>query len=727
MSMEIREIVQFYLSEGLNVIPIKFREKTPLVEWSRYQKERPIEGDIKKWFSGEVGINIAIVCGRISGNLIVVDFDDPKAYKKLFSGIDRETLVVQTSRGLHVYFKTDYPINTFKVDIPRFGRIDVKGEGGYVLAPPSIHPSGKAYEFVSQIPIKHWDGDFKFEFLEMVRRIFKIQVKQEKINITKLLQGVPEGQRDEAAIRVATWFRKEGLSEDETLSKLREWNQRNQPPLEDEILEIKIKSAFKPEEPYGYDFEETKEELFTEEEIAEAKALLDKPEILWLVHEANQDIVREDKNKVLIPVLEFGKQSFEVTGESASGKNTLVDRCLQCVPSQWYDKITGLSDKAIRYMPSDLRTLYIAERKGLHTGEESTAEYDVKVGISEGKIEIRVVTKNERGEFVLQRKTTVIDNFILTSTEIAPPPELENRIYNLCSDESVKQNELVRDRQLENAAKLPSQRLDTSKEKKILRAMFHTLDKEAPENFVIPYASLLNTLLPATDVSIRRHTPKLINLIGSIARIYYRQLPIVEDNGKKVIVATPEIFWLAWRIGDEAITGAVAGLTERQMRLWKEVLQLFNTNTRIESKILAEAIGKSTNTALNWLRFFEQKGLLVSEFEGRQRFFEKHFEDTAVSTLAALSFAELEKETQRFLETYSITPQQNYKAFELTDPLSGKRISKDFLVESSFALEATGGSEKQREQTAKVKTAVSSQPELTEWKDVLKPKGGGLA
>ena len=88
------------------------------------------------------------------------------------------------------------------------------------------------------------------------------------------------------------------------------------------------------------------------------------------------------------------------------------------------------------------------------------------------------------------------------------------------------------------------------------------MDKEAPEDFVIPYATLLNTLLTATDASIRRHTPRLINLIGSIARIYHRQLSIVEDNGKKVIVAIPEIFWLTWRVGDEAITGAVAGLTE---------------------------------------------------------------------------------------------------------------------------------------------------------------------
>lgn len=610
-------------------------------------------------------------------------------------------------------------MNGFTVNIQGLGRIDIKGEGGYVLAPPSVHPNGKTYEFLSQRPVKSWPGDFKLEFLDLVRRTFKIKVGQEKVNITRFLEGVPEGERDEAAIRVATWFRKQGLSQEETLVKLGEWNRRNQSPLEDRVLETKVISAFKPEEPYGYDFEETKEETYNDEEIAKAKLLLTKPEILWLIHEANEDIVREDKNKVLIPVLEFGKQSFEVTGDSASGKNTMVDRCLLCVPPQWYDKITGLSDKAIRYMPNNMRTLYVAERKGLQTGEESTAEYDVKVGISEGKIEIRVVTKNERGEFELQKKTTVIENFILTSTEIAPPPELENRLYNICSDDSVKQNELVRDRQLDDAAKLPSEKLDTSSQKRLLRCMFHVLDKEAPADYVIPYAPLLRTVLPATDVSIRRHTPKLLNLIGSIARICYHQLPLIEDNGQKVIVATPEVFWLAWRIGDEAITGAVAGLTERQMRLWKEVLPLFNVNSKIESKALAEAIGKSTNTALNWLKLFEQKGLLISEYEGRQRFFEKRFEDTAVTTLAMLSFAEMEKQTQKFLASYSTTPQSEYRPIELVDPITGEHISRDFLMRSPLQSGASFASKKESDDTGKAKTAQSLQPVPEEWRNAL--------
>jgi len=719
--MDMKQTVEFYVSNSLAVIPIRFREKTPLVEWSKYQKERATKEEIEKWFSGDLGINIAIVCGSISGNLAVVDCDDPKVYKKLFSSIDRETLVVKTGRGFHVYFRTDYPINGFAVNIPGLGRVDVKGEGGYVLAPPSVHPNGRIYEFLSQRSIKSWPGDFKLEFLELLHRTFKIKVTREKVNITKLLQGVDEGQRDEAAVRIATWFRKQGLNEEEALAKLKEWNHRNLPPMEDNILETKVISAFRPEEPYAYDFEESNEETYTEEEITSAKSLLEKPGILWSIHEANADIVREDKNKVLIPLLEFGKLSFEVTGDSASGKNTLVDRCLLCVPSEWYDKITGLSDKAIRYMPKDLRTLYIAERRGLQTGEESTAEYDVKVGISEGKIEIRVVTKNEHGEFVLQKKSTVIENFILTSTEIAPPPELENRIYNICSDESVKQNEMVRDRQLEDAAKPPSQKLDTSSQKRLLRCVFSILDKESPQDFAIPYAPLLKALLPATDVSIRRHTPKLLNLIGSIAKIYHRQLPIVEDNGRRVVIATPEIFWLAWRIGDEAITGAVAGLTERQMRLWKEVLRLFNDTPRIESKALAEAIGKSTNTALNWLKCFEQKGMLVSEYEGRQRFFEKRFENAAVSTLPVLPLAELEKETREFLAKYPATSQSEYRPLELVDPLSGERISRDFLETSPPRLGASFVSKKQPENMGKEETAVSSQPD---WKSVLQSGGG---
>jgi hypothetical protein len=703
MEKSLKEYVEWYVTQGFNLIPVKYSAKEPLIKWKSYQIRHISRQEIEQYFFSSPYINVAVVCGKTSGNLVIIDFDKPEVYKKIFPNIEKETLVVRSSKGFHVYFRTENPINSFRI---RELSIDVQGQGTYVLAPPSLHPSGKNYEFVSQKTVAKWSGDFKTEFLDILERKFKGKFarKREEVNITRLLAGVEEGYRDEAAIRIASWFRQKGLSPEKVLEKLKEWNKKNDPLLDEDTLQIKVESAFRPEKPYGYKFIETEEEYFSKNEVEQARKLLKSPDILWRLHEANRDIIREDKNRILIPVLEFGKASFEITGESASGKNTIVDRSLLCVPSSWYEKITGLSDKTIRYLPDSIRTLYIAERRGLRTGEESTAEYDVKVSISEGKLRVRVPIRKKEGErYVSELIETTVENFIMTSTEFAPPSELENRIYNLCSDETVRQNELVRDTQLEERAKLPSERIETSSEKKIFRCAFDILDKEAPKECVIPYAPYLKSLLPPTNVSIRRHTPKLLDLIENVARIYYLHLPVVDDNGTSVVVATPEIFLLAWRIGDEAITGAIRDLTQKQTTIWKEVEGLLDDHDEITSTDLAERIGKSTSTARRALNTFERKGFLIKDQTARPYKFRKAQKESVLLNVPTLSIADLRTATENLVRRVFAKKSQEdidqilvASSRILIDPLSGEPISpSEFLADSNQTSETTTVAEKE--------------------------------
>ena len=143
----------FYLTYGLSVIPLRHGEKTPLIKWERYQKEPPSIAEARKWFEGTD--NIAIVCGRVSGNLVVVDFDDVEVYNNFLKEVEGDaeelkdivenTWLVKTGKGYHIYLRvsTDKPIK-----IGKLPKVDIKGEGGYVVAPPSLHPNGKNYEFL---------------------------------------------------------------------------------------------------------------------------------------------------------------------------------------------------------------------------------------------------------------------------------------------------------------------------------------------------------------------------------------------------------------------------------------------------------------------------------------------------------------------------------------------------------------------------------------------------
>lgn len=145
-----------WTNNGIAVIPIAYRGKRPTVAtWREFQKRLPTADEIRRWFADRFH-NLAIVTGW--RGLVVLDFDQRPAYE-LWRDWSREaapqarfSCTVETSRGVHVYLFVDEPVATMKAGI-----IDIKAAGGYVLAPPSIHPTGKPYRRLSDAPILRVD------------------------------------------------------------------------------------------------------------------------------------------------------------------------------------------------------------------------------------------------------------------------------------------------------------------------------------------------------------------------------------------------------------------------------------------------------------------------------------------------------------------------------------------------------------------------------------------
>ena len=140
-----------YLALGFNVIPLK-PDKTPnLPEWKQYQTTKVTEAEIDQWFNHSTN-NIGVICGAISGNLAVIDFDDERAFRYCFrQGHDlfQTTLCVRTSKGIHVYLRLKEPTKSVNRKWPTLP-LDIKSEGGYVVAPPSVHQSGITYAFIGE-------------------------------------------------------------------------------------------------------------------------------------------------------------------------------------------------------------------------------------------------------------------------------------------------------------------------------------------------------------------------------------------------------------------------------------------------------------------------------------------------------------------------------------------------------------------------------------------------
>jgi hypothetical protein len=321
---DLGDFVRIYYNRWkLSIVPLKFQDelKRPLVKWENYQKERATPQEIESWFlKDKEKKNIGIICGSVSGNLAIVDFDDPTLFEKAKS-IFPNAPVVKTSRGIHVLLRTSKPVP--KVQISKEGNhlIDILGEGSIATAPPSIHFSGKTYEFLNlpeEIPV--FEGD-------LVQTCYDLAGAQRKdrVFVNELLVGVKEGERNEATIKLATYYRKKDYAIEKTKELLLDWNRKNIPPMPEEELFATIESAYKRPEPYGYVFEDGTRPKRIIEKIISATELLkrDIPQRDFIV----EGLIREKSINIL-------------GGESGSGKTWGLQDLSLCVSNgvAWLDK-----------------------------------------------------------------------------------------------------------------------------------------------------------------------------------------------------------------------------------------------------------------------------------------------------------------------------------------------------------------------------------------------------
>lgn len=165
---------RYYASLGFSVIPVytvddegvctckakfncKNAGKHPAVNWQRYTKKRADDDQLIFWFDGmDHSHNIGLVTGSVSKNIFVVDVDTGQG-KTGLETLDQVqmahddlpiTATAKTgSGGKHIFLRAPEGFHV-KTDTNLIGKgIDVRGEGGFVVAAPSRHASGNLYEY----------------------------------------------------------------------------------------------------------------------------------------------------------------------------------------------------------------------------------------------------------------------------------------------------------------------------------------------------------------------------------------------------------------------------------------------------------------------------------------------------------------------------------------------------------------------------------------------------
>jgi hypothetical protein len=144
-----------YAAAGLAVFPCVFRTKEPAVRRGFYSATTNPEV-IRRWFGGTVRHNIAIRTGLASGAW-VLDVDDRHGGFASLDALEQQhgrlppTRRCKTANGAHLWWRATSPIQCSE---SRVGEgLDVKADGGYVMAPPSVHPDGPIYAWANDEPI----------------------------------------------------------------------------------------------------------------------------------------------------------------------------------------------------------------------------------------------------------------------------------------------------------------------------------------------------------------------------------------------------------------------------------------------------------------------------------------------------------------------------------------------------------------------------------------------
>jgi hypothetical protein len=105
------------------------------------------EAGLRGLWGGREHLNVAVATGEISG-LFVLDIDGHAGEMSLGRlGELPDTLTALTSNGRHLYFQ--HPGRKVHSRVKKLAEgIDVRGDGGYVIAPPSLHRSGVFYQWI---------------------------------------------------------------------------------------------------------------------------------------------------------------------------------------------------------------------------------------------------------------------------------------------------------------------------------------------------------------------------------------------------------------------------------------------------------------------------------------------------------------------------------------------------------------------------------------------------
>ena len=288
------DIALAYYDEGLSVVPLLRKNKKPpafLGGWHQYKEARPEREKVEEWFKDRDDLVVALICGEF----VVVDADTPEAMLWVQENLPVTPFKVTTGKGMHYYYNNPQNYTTFATrrvnETPIERHIDIRGEGGLIIAPYNRHANGLMYK-PSLLP--EWEVfDFSdlpdFTEEEWTKITGNGKASNTPATAPISLDGVHEGSRNDQAARLAGYLISKNINLDFCKFFMQSWNSQNNPPLPDNEINSVVDNVKK-----THDRKNTRAPLFvkSDQKIEPPKQLFNPPGILKDMYKFCEDIAQ---------------------------------------------------------------------------------------------------------------------------------------------------------------------------------------------------------------------------------------------------------------------------------------------------------------------------------------------------------------------------------------------------------------------------------------------------
>ena len=228
--MNIVDAALEYLDRGFSVIPVKRADKRPYIKWEEFQYRLPTPEEVETWWSQFPEANVAIICGEVSG-IFCVDADGPAGIAWMNTHLPKTGVYSVTSKGVHAIYKiaADQVVRNAVRLAPE---VDIRGNGGYFVAPPSQHACGHTYRW--QFIMDGWEDLSEYR---LQNTSGNLNIDLSAVSHSPVNAPVAQGARNSTLAQLAGRWIGAGLEEAEVEALARSWNEKNTPPLgEKELL-----------------------------------------------------------------------------------------------------------------------------------------------------------------------------------------------------------------------------------------------------------------------------------------------------------------------------------------------------------------------------------------------------------------------------------------------------------------------------------------------------------